>query len=241
MPPAPGSITYAVPTWNRADAVVKAARAALLPAAGVEPVGVIVHDDGSTDCTQAALEAFAAEQASAGARLHVVRSESNGGYGRSLLRLLRAATPLTDAVILCADDDLPLPEGAPAALQALAGHHADMLSTPVPRDGRPGLDRDPPRDRAATAPELRAVAAHAPGIVVRTASLDGALGLLERRLDLGCAFARAYPQAVIAAHLLANGRVRWGRTPVVATGLDLPTGIFGAQGGTYSDPVERWR
>lgn len=88
MPPAPGSITYAVPTWNRADAVVKAARAALLPAAGVEPVGVIVHDDGSTDGTQAALEAFAAEQASAGARLHVVRSESNGGYGRSLLRLL---------------------------------------------------------------------------------------------------------------------------------------------------------
>lgn len=232
---------YAIPTWNRARPVERAVRSALQPPHGVAPVDVIVRDDGSTDDSPLVLGSMTAELVGCEARLHVTRAEVNGGYGDAVLRLLRTAATRAGVVILCADDDLPLPAGVPDVLAALERHGADMLSTPVPRDGRPGLDRVPPRVRRATPPELRAVAAHAPGIVLRTASLDGPLELLEQRLALGCDFARAYPQAVVAAHLLVHGHVRWSSTAVVATGLDLPTGIQGAGGAVYTDSGARWR
>lgn len=237
MPRPITSMAYAIPTWNRAEAVVRAVAAASTSPEGSESTPVLVHVDGSTDGTEAALREVARRP---GVDLHLSVTSGNVGYGGAVLALLRAALPLADAVVLCADDDLPLPAGLPGAASALDAFNADMLSTPVPRDGRDGLDRRPPRTRRAAPPELRAVAAHAPGIVLRTAALDGALDLLAQRLERGCAFARAYPQAVVATELLARGRVWWWSAPLVMTGADLPTGIRGVSGETYASARERW-
>lgn len=173
-------------------------------------------------------------------QLHLSVSQVNAGYASALLSLLRIAQGRADLVVLCADDDIPLPDGLRAVTEEMSLGSADMLSTPVPSDDPDRLDRRTPRGRPASPPELRALAAHAPGIVLRTSALDEPLQLLARRLDQDCAFARTYPQAVIATVLLARGRVRWGTTPVVRGGSRLPSGIRGASGQVFTAPVERW-
>lgn len=230
-------MAYAIPTWNRAATVTRAVHAALEPSTGEPPAQVLVHVDGSTDDTVSRLRRISERHPRV---LHLSVSEANAGYARALVSLLRLAQEQVDVVVLCADDDVPLPAGLRGVSAEMARSSVDMLSTPVPSDDRYGPDRRTPRARAATPPELRAVAAHAPGIVLRTSALDGPLALLEARLEKGCAFARAYPQAVVAAFLLARGRVRWWTIPVVRVGSRLPTGIRGDGGDVYAAPRERW-
>jgi glycosyltransferase involved in cell wall biosynthesis len=90
-------VSIAIPTYNRADSVERAARSALAQDHG--NVEVVVSDDGSTDDTEARMRALAA----ADGRLRYVRHVPNAGHAENFNRALEAATG--SYFMWLADDD----------------------------------------------------------------------------------------------------------------------------------------
>jgi glycosyltransferase involved in cell wall biosynthesis len=91
------SLTLAVPTFNRSrDAVRLAAQIAPWTEADGLAVSAVFYDDGSSDDTARSLERYR------GPRLEVVRSDTNRGYARTLIRALSECD--TEWVMLVADD-----------------------------------------------------------------------------------------------------------------------------------------
>lgn len=114
MSPTPRT-TVVIPTYNRGEMAVEAARSVL---AQTVPVGLVVVDDGSTDDTPARLEALVKE---AGAEALTVIRQENAERGAARNRGAREAPDAEFYLFLDADDALE--PGHVEGLEALADTH----------------------------------------------------------------------------------------------------------------------
>ena len=167
------SLTLAVPTFNRSrDAVRLAAQIAPWTEADGLAVSAVFDDDGSSDDTARSLERYR------GPRLEVVRSDTNRGYARTLIRALSECD--TEWVMLVADDDVfaPEPGHVEALMGWLAAERPDFVCTQwLTSDG--GLYRGKDTTERITDADLRAAASHAPGLIYRCSAVRQALPLLD--------------------------------------------------------------
>jgi GT2 family glycosyltransferase len=132
----PPAFTVAIPTHNRRDTVVLAARSALMQT--LPPAEVLVVCDGCTDGTQAALEAIGDP------RLHVLDLPKGPGYAYDHRnRALEQAQ--TEAIVYLGDDDLLLPDHL-AQIASAWGDAIDVVTTPAiivaPDDGLSWIGAD---------------------------------------------------------------------------------------------------
>jgi hypothetical protein len=222
------SLTLAVPTFNRSrDAVRLAAQIAPWTEADGLAVSAVFYDDGSSDDTARSLERYR------GPRLEVVRSDTNRGYARTLIRALSECD--TEWVMLVADDDVfaPEPGHVEALMGWLAAERPDFVCTQwLTSDG--GLYRGKDTTERITDADLRAAAAHAPGLIYRCSAVRQALPLLDRELERGSDAALVYPQVVLVAQMLAAGAkaMYWSRS-LVQEGSASTSGITDSKGRTY--------
>ena len=117
--PARPTLAVVIPALNEEGAIGAAVReiaaAVAAPGLGVEPAGVLVVDNGSTDAT-------AAVAAAAGA---TVVAEPRRGYGRACLSGVEAAR--ADLVLLMDGDGSDHPGDLPALLGPLLAGEADLV------------------------------------------------------------------------------------------------------------------
>ncbi|MCZ7535461.1 MAG: glycosyltransferase family 2 protein [Acidimicrobiia bacterium] len=104
------SISVVVPTYNRAESVVRAVRSVLVQT--FADLEVVVVDDGSTDATQAALAALDDPR---------LRYLSQANAGPSVARNTGAAAARSDAVIFLDSDDVAMPGWIGAHVEARTG------------------------------------------------------------------------------------------------------------------------
>lgn len=126
MPPPSATHLVLIPTYNTGPRLQRTVREAL---AVWTPVWVVV--DGSTDGSDAPLEALAAEFGPAA--LRVFRRPANGGKGAAVLDGLSAALAarFTHALVLDADGQHPIDHIAPFMAASAARPDALVLGRPV--------------------------------------------------------------------------------------------------------------
>jgi hypothetical protein len=222
------SLTLAIPTFNRSlDAARLAGQIASWTQSGDGAVSAVFYDDGSTDNTSTVLQKYRSDH------LEVIRSDTNNGYAKTLIRALSEYD--TEWVMMVADDDVFAPK--PGQLEELvAWLHAedpDFVCTQwLTSDGR--LYRGKKSIRPISDESLRQATSHAPGLIYRASSVRPALPMLDRELGRKSDAALVYPQVVLVAQMLAAGcKAMYWPGSIVCEGSGQPSGIRDVQGRKY--------
>jgi hypothetical protein len=222
------SLTLAIPTFNRSlDVVRLAEQIAPWTQARGSAMSAVFYDDGSSDDTSRQLQRYR------GPRLEIVRSDTNQGYAKTLIRAISECE--TEWVMLVADDDAfaPKPGQVQALMHWLAAEQPDFVCTQwLTRDG--GLYRGRDSTERITDAELRAATSHAPGLIYRSSAVRPTLPLLDRELEAGSDAAHVYPQVVLVAQMLAaGGKAMYWSGSLLQEGSASPSGIRDFKGRKY--------
>ncbi|MDI1289570.1 MAG: glycosyltransferase family 2 protein [bacterium] len=221
------AITIAVPTFNRRDAIVGLCRE-LVPLANQDAIALLVIDNGSSDGTWQALQAFRTDGVT------LVREERNTGFSGAVASLVDMST--TDYVMLTGDDDRVDVECLPNLLRWLAEIRPDFVSTSNGSRNRYVAPR-------ITGPmsfwDFRDASAHAPGLIFSRKAIERALPFLLEQLDKGNVAAIVYPQALLAAWTCIEGSAWWLADVAVWEVESLPARSVDPSGLPYWAPRSR--
>ncbi len=222
-------LTIAIPTFGRKDQLLPRLESML--AGDVADVAeILVLDDGSRDGTVAALI-----EAGLHERVHLVASETNRGYARTFIDVLRHCR--TEFALLSADDDDVLDDGVVTLADQLQTETAHLIATVYLQDG---VRQRAHGKRGSIRPwELRPALNLAPGVVYRIPTAQAYLSAVEQRLEKGCSMAQLYPQVVLGTHIALRHESRWSPIATIAEGANLPTGIRDVAGRDYASAPSR--
>lgn len=226
-------LTVGIPTFERREIVCR--RVADLIAAGVPgQVELLIVDDASGDGTLQSLAELCH-----GSGIRLLGNESNLGYAGNVLRLL--AECRTPYLLIASDDDAVADDCLAPLEQLLEERSPAFVSTEFRLGER--LYRGGRGERPIEPAELLAASSHAPGLVYDVEQCRDAVEVVARRLVGDGAAARVYPQVMILARLLLEGRhcLWWDHCAVaVGAGPGEPTGIRDAVGAPYYHLAARW-
>jgi hypothetical protein len=227
--PAVPALTIAIPTYNRAGPLARQL-AGLQEACRAGLIEVLVIDDGSSDETPALAARFG------GRGFRLLRNHENIGYGLNFCRLFTECC--TPYLLVTADDDEVDAAALPPLIAWLERRRPDFASTQwltwegALYRGRPGEGPIAPRD-------FRKASGHAPGLVYAVAPSRLLLGRVESLVKAGDPLATLYPQVVLVAKLMREGRSLWYPAAVVKEGSGLPSQLVDASGRQFGDPAAR--
>lgn len=217
-------LTVGIPTYNRRRFIT----ALVSELAGV-PVETLVIDDASTDGTADALSAVDG--------IRLLSNEANLGYAKNLLRVFEETT--TPFILVTSDDDIVVAENLLPLQDFLRQHDPAFVCTQFFRDGK--LWRGRAEVGFLRPEDFRRASGHTPGLVFRSDAVRPLVPALRARLDQRCVATAIYPQVLIVAYLLAEGRsCMWWDRPATEYGALEPSGI---RDGTdsYTTLESRWR
>lgn len=223
-------LTIGIPTYNRADSVMRRVRE-LLTFRDELGVRILVIDNASTDGTATRLQEEFADSDVA-----ILRNDENVGYAGNLLRLIEVAD--TEYLTVVSDEDRVERAGLSTLLTLLDDRHPRLVS---PR-ARVGND-DCYRGRRRTGPidpeDFESASFYVSGLTMAVSPARQDARAVGALLSVNAA-ARFYPQVLLTALAILDGESLF-LDALVSTQVDEhPTQISSAGPGAYWFVPGRW-
>lgn len=225
-------LTIGVPSYSRATECARLVNQILSEFA--RQVRVIVIDDSESGFIYDALMGSLKDRTA----VTLLNNGKNCGYAGTLVRMFEVCD--TPYLMMMADDDLVHPAGLSETLKFLADELPDFVAPQFLADNN--IYRGKEHTCPVKPKEFLACSRHAPGLIYAVQSMGNALDRFKQRMSNSSTVAHVYPQVLLVASLIAEGRAcYWLNVPTAVQGAALSSDLVDTNGSRYWSFESRWR